>query len=156
MNLLYTLSKAHLGYLHLDRASLRCWISLLESSSPVQTVFALWVRVPMTLLGRQFVMTIPLQVLVSMGGFSIHRNRKVIICLRYDQGIKEWDGTILLIIFYCKLYCWIYFIYVIQEYLFWDSCWMTKVSSTSPYQCLGGLRQYGGLLFQNTPCVSLL
>ena len=33
---------------------------------------------------------------------------------------------------------------------------MTKVSSTNLYQCLGGLSQYGGLLFQNTPCISLL
>ena len=49
VNLLCTLSKAHLGYLHLDWASLGCWISLLKSSSPVQTVSGLWVRAPMTL-----------------------------------------------------------------------------------------------------------
>ena len=72
----------------------------------------------MALLGRQIVMTIPLQVLVSMDVFSIHRNRKEIICLRLDQGIMEWDDTILLIIFFCKLYCWIYIIYMIQEQLF--------------------------------------
>ena len=49
INLLWTLSKVIVGYLHLDRASLRCYISTFKSSSRVQTVFALWVRVPMTL-----------------------------------------------------------------------------------------------------------
>ena len=47
--LLWTLCMAHLGYLHLTKASLRCCISLWKSSGPVQTVLALCVRVPMTL-----------------------------------------------------------------------------------------------------------
>ena len=40
---------AHLGYLHLTRASLRCANSSLRSSGVVHTVLALWVRVPMKL-----------------------------------------------------------------------------------------------------------
>ena len=43
------LSSAHLGYLHYVRALLRCCISLLRSSGPVQTVLALWVSVLVTL-----------------------------------------------------------------------------------------------------------
>ena len=43
------LSKAHLGYLHLVRASLRHCISWLRSSCLVQRVLALCVRVLMTL-----------------------------------------------------------------------------------------------------------
>ena len=48
-NLLCTLSIAYLGYLYLVRASVRCCISLLRSSGPIQTVFALCVRVLITL-----------------------------------------------------------------------------------------------------------
>ena len=48
-NLLCTLSSAHLGYMHLVRAFLRCCISLLRSSGLVWTVFGLWVRVLITL-----------------------------------------------------------------------------------------------------------
>ena len=40
---------AHLGYLHLTKASLRCCNSSLRSSGAVHTVLALWVSVPMTL-----------------------------------------------------------------------------------------------------------
>ena len=47
MNFLSTLSKAHIEYLHLVRALLRCCISLL-SPGLVQTVLALWVRVLIT------------------------------------------------------------------------------------------------------------
>ena len=39
---LSTLSNAQLGYLHLVRDLLRCCISLIRSSGPVQTVLALW------------------------------------------------------------------------------------------------------------------
>ena len=48
-NLLYTLLMAQWGYLHFTKSFLRCCYSLWRSSGPVQTVFALWVSVPMTL-----------------------------------------------------------------------------------------------------------
>ena len=48
MNFLSTLSSAHLGYLHLVRAFLQGYISLLRSSGLVQRVLALWVRVLIT------------------------------------------------------------------------------------------------------------
>ena len=47
--LLCTLLMVQWGYLHLTKAFLRCWSSLWRSSGSVQTVFALWGSVPMTL-----------------------------------------------------------------------------------------------------------
>ena len=49
LSLFSTLSKAHLGYLHLVRAILRCSFSCLSSSGLLHTVWALWKRVLMTL-----------------------------------------------------------------------------------------------------------
>ena len=49
ITLFCTLFMAHLGFLHLTRASLRCCNSSFKSPSVVQTVLALWVSVPMTL-----------------------------------------------------------------------------------------------------------
>ena len=73
--LLWTFCMAHLGYLHLAKASLRCCNSSLKSSGPVQTILALWVRVPMTLyLAERFLMVILLQVLFSMSGHAVHRD----------------------------------------------------------------------------------
>ena len=48
-NLLCTPLMVQWGYLHFIRAFLKCCNSLWRSSSPVQTVVALWVSVPMTL-----------------------------------------------------------------------------------------------------------
>ena len=49
ITLFCTLLMAHLGYLHLTKASLRWGKASSRSSSLVQTVLALWVSVPMTL-----------------------------------------------------------------------------------------------------------
>ena len=49
LSLFSTLSKAHLGCLHLVRAFLRCSFSCLSSSGLLHTVWALWVRVLKTL-----------------------------------------------------------------------------------------------------------
>ena len=49
ITLFCTLFMAHLGYLHLTRASLRCCDCSFKSPGVVQTVLALWVCVPMKL-----------------------------------------------------------------------------------------------------------
>ena len=49
ITLFCTLFMAHLGYLYLTRASLRCCNYSSKSLSVVQKVLALWVSVPMTL-----------------------------------------------------------------------------------------------------------
>ena len=66
-------------------------------------------------LGRKIMMTVPLQVLVSMGMFAIHLYAKGTVCLWLDQGIKERDSPILLISFDHELYTWINTVYVIQK-----------------------------------------
>ena len=134
ISLYCALFMAHLGYLHLTKASLRCCNSLLRSSGVVQTVSALWV----TVSERKIMMIIPLQVLVSMGWFAIHLYAKGTVCLGFDQGIKKRDSPILLITFDSELYTWIYTVYIIQKSCLWACCWMTQVSSTNLYQNLGG------------------
>ena len=58
---------------------------------------------------------IPLQVKVSMGGLAVHSNRKGIVCLRCNWGIKEGNGLISLANFNSKFDCWIYAIDMFQE-----------------------------------------
>ena len=65
-------------------------------------------------------MTIPLQVLVSLGRFVVHFYAKGVVCLRFDQGIKKRDSPILLITFDSELYCWIYTVNMIQKKLLMD------------------------------------
>ena len=147
-NLLSTLSNAHLGYLHLDRAFLRCCISLLRGSGPVQTVFALWVRVPMTLylaarlwwlsdckywsVWVGFLYTEIDKELSASGLTKV--SRKAIVPISWlPSTVNFIAGSIL-------------FMHSRNNYL-WASCWMTKVSSTN-------LNQYQGISFQNTPYTS--
>ena len=70
-----------------------------------------------TVLGREVMMTIPLQVLVSMGWFVIHLYAKGVVWLWFDKGIKKRDSPILLITFNKELYTWIYTVYMIQKML---------------------------------------
>ena len=53
------LCMAHLEYLHLTRASLRCCKSSLKSSRPVQTFCPVGESTYDTILGRKIMMTIP-------------------------------------------------------------------------------------------------
>ena len=62
-------------------------------------------------------MTVPLQVLVSMGRFVIHPYTMGTVCLWFNQGIKKRDSPIVLITFNCELYTWIYTVDVIQQKL---------------------------------------
>ena len=70
-----------------------------------------------TILGRKIMVTIPLQVLVSMCQFAIHLYAKGIVCLWFDQSIKKKDSPILLITFDHDLYTWIYTTNMIQKKL---------------------------------------
>ena len=138
INLLWTLSRAHLGYLHLDRTSLRCCISLLKNSSPVQTVFALWVRVPMTLY-----------LAARLCWLSHCRYWSVWMGFLYTEIDRELSTSSLSKVWRKRMAPFsslpstvnfiagsILFIWSRNNYI-WDSCCMTKVSSTNLYQCLG-------------------
>ena len=105
---------ACLRYLHLTKVSLRCCSSPLRSSGVMHTYT--WGKCTYnTVLGREIMVTILLQVLVSMSGLLVHCNIKRIVCFTLDQCIKKCDSPIILIAFESKLYCRIYAVYVIQK-----------------------------------------
>ena len=70
-----------------------------------------------TVLGRKIMMTILLQVLVSMSWFVKNLYAKGIVCLWFDQGIKKRDSPILLTTFKSELYTFIYTVYMLQKKL---------------------------------------
>ena len=95
ITLFWTLLMAHLGYLHLASASLRCCSSSFRSSGVVQTDLALWVSVPMTLY-----------LAASLWWLSHCKYWSVCVGLQYTlmlrelsasgmtQGIKKWNSPI--------------------------------------------------------------
>ena len=110
---------AHLGYLDLSRASLRCCNSSFRSSGEVHTTLALWVSVPMTLyLADRLMMTIPFKYWSVWMDFVINFYAKVVVCLWFDQGIKKRDSPIFLIIYDSELYSRINTVNMIQKKFF--------------------------------------
>ena len=74
-----------------------------------------------------------------MCGFPVHSYGQRTINLWFNNSVQEGDGTILLIVLYCKPYGRVITVYVLQEaFVYWTSLWMTKVSSTYLHQNLGG------------------
>ena len=71
-----------------------------------------------TICIRWIMVTILLQVLLSMDGFAVNCNREGMVCLQCDQGIREEDSPIVLVAFDCELYFWIYTADMIQKYLY--------------------------------------
>ena len=47
--------------------------------------------------------TVPLWLLVCVGGFPVYSDRQSPISLLFYNGVQEGDGTILLIVLHCKL-----------------------------------------------------
>ena len=73
VNLFCILLMAHLGYLHLTKASLRCCNSSLRGSGVVHAVLVPTGKCTYdTVLGREIMVTIPLQVLVNVSGLLVH------------------------------------------------------------------------------------
>ena len=64
--------------------------------------------------------TVPLQVLVSMSGFSVHSDGQCAISLWFNNGVQEGDGPILLVVLHCKLNGRVNTVYVLKEALFVD------------------------------------
>ena len=64
--------------------------------------------------------TVPLQVLVSMSGFPVHSDGQCTISLWFNNGVQEGDGPFLLVVFHCKLYDRVNTVYVLKEALFVD------------------------------------
>ena len=148
-----------LGYLHLPKPFLRCCISLWKRSGPVQTVFALCERLPMTLT-------------LSVRLWWLSHSKYWLVCmgLWYTVMDKEMSASgltkvsrkgiesILLITFYCKPNCWIYIINRIQEQLFMGLLLEDKSVIYKPRPIPRGCRQTGDLLSKNASftCLPLL
>ena len=151
-SLLWTLFIAHLGCLHLDRSSLRCYYSLLQSSCPIQTILALWIRVLMTLYlaARLWWLSYCKYWSVWVGFLYIEIDKELSSSgftkvSRKGIALFLWLPSTVNIIAVSKLLMWS------RNNCLLASCWMTKVSSTNLNQCLRGWRQYRGPSFQNIP-----
>ena len=147
---------AHLGYLHLTKASLRCCNSS-RSCHVVQTVLALWVSVPMTLYLAEWLwwlspckywsVCVGLQytfILRELSASNLTKvSRKGIAPLSWLPSIVNFiAGSILLI--WSRKSC------------LWTCGWMTQVSSTNLYQSLGGLEADLRAFLPNAPCTGCL
>ena len=64
--------------------------------------------------------TIPLHVMISVCRFPVHSDGKCAISLRFDNGVQEGDGPILLVVLHCKLYGRVNTVDVLKEALFVD------------------------------------
>ena len=62
--------------------------------------------------------TVLLYILICVGRFPIQNDRQSTIKFWFNNGIQEGDGTILLVIFHCKLYGQVNTINVFKEALF--------------------------------------
>ena len=131
-SLLWTLFIAHLGCLHLDRSSLRCYYSLLQSSCPIQTILALWIRVLMTLYlaARLWWLSYCKYWSVWVGFLYIEIDKELSSSgftkvSRKGIALFLWLPSTVNIIAVSKLLMWS------RNNCLLASCWMTKVSSTT-------------------------
>ena len=132
VNLLCILVMAHLGYMHLTKASLRCSNSSLKSPCVGHAILALWVCVPMTLylaerllwlshckywsvwVGFQY--TVTLNKLSALGLTKVSRN-----------GIAPFSWLPLTVNFIAGSILFMWY----RNNCLWACCWMTKVLSTN-------------------------
>ena len=59
--------------------------------------------------------TVPLQVLVSMSGFPVHSDGQCAISLWFKNSVQEGDGPILLVVLHCNLYGRVITVYALKE-----------------------------------------
>ena len=100
--------------------------------------------------------TVPLQILVSMCGFPVYSYGQRTINLWLDSSVQEGDGTILLVVLYCKPYSRVNTVYVLKETLFIGFLVDNKGVIHIPVPELGGWGQYLEHFAPSTPCISWL
>ena len=89
---------AHLGYLHAPSTFSRCWSSCLANSGVELMVWALCVRVLLTLyLEAISCALVPWEVQVSVGGFPIHPYCKTSIFFWFDDSVQKRYGPIFIL-----------------------------------------------------------
>ena len=156
LSLFSTLSKAHVGYLQLVRAFLRCSFSFWSNSGLLHTVEALWERVWMTLnLAERWWWLSHCKYWSVCVGFLYTYGQRT-IDLWFNNSVQEGDGTILLIVLYCKPYGRVNTVYVLQEALFIDFLVDDKGVIHIPVPELGGWGQCLELFALSTPCINWL
>ena len=82
--------------------------------------------------------TVPLQILVSMCGFPVYSYGQRAVSLWFDNSVQEGDGAILLIVLYCKPYGRVNTVNVLKEALFVDFLVNDKGVIHIPAPELGG------------------
>ena len=113
-----TLSKAHLGYLHLVRAFLRWSFSCWSNSGLLHTVEALWKRVWITLnLAERWWWLSHCRYWSVCVGF-LYRVMDRVPSVSGLTSVQEGDGAILLVVLYCEPYSRVNTVDVLQEALF--------------------------------------
>ena len=157
ITLFCTLLMAHLGYLHLTKASLRCCNSSFKSSGVVQTVLALWVSVPMTLYLAERLWWLShckhCSVRVSLWYIFMLRELSASGLTKISRkGIAPFSWLPLTVNFIA----WSTLLIWSRKSCLWACCWMTQVPSQNLNQILGGERQTWVLLSQNAPHIGLL
>ena len=139
LSLFSTLSKAHLGYLHLVRAFLRCSFSCWSNSGLLHTVEALWDRVWITLnLAERWWWLCHCKYWSVCVGFLYTVMDRVpsasgltIVSKKGMDPSSLLSSTVNLIAGSTLLMCW-------RKSCLLASLWMTKVSSTYLCHNLGG------------------
>ena len=82
--------------------------------------------------------TVPLEILVSMCGFPVHSYGQSTISLWFDNSVQEGDGPILLVVLYCEPYSRVNTLNVLKEALFVGFLVDDKVVIHIPVPELGG------------------
>ena len=87
-----------------------------------------------------------------MGGHPVHSDRQIPISLWFYNGVQEGDGTILLVVLYCKLNGKFNTVNVLWEILFVDFLLDDKCFIHIPPPKHGG---WGStkVFTQSTPCI---
>ena len=91
-----------------------------------------------------------------MCGFPVYSYGQRAINLWLDNSVQEGNGTILLVVLYCKPYGRVNTVYVLQETLFIGFLVDNKGVIHIPAPELWGWGQYLELFAPSTPCISWL
>ena len=153
LSLFSTLSKAHLGYLHLVIAFLWWSFSCWSNSGLLHTVEALWERVWITLnLAERWWWLSHCKYWSVMCGFPVHSYGQRTISLWFNNSVHEGDGPILLVVLYCEPYSRVNTVNVLKEALLVGFLVDDTFVIHIPVPVLGGWGQCLELFVLSTPC----
>ena len=91
-----------------------------------------------------------------MCGFPVYSDGQRTFSLWFNNSVQEADGTILLVVLYCKLYSRVNTVYVLKEALFVGFLVDDKGVIYIPAPEPRGWGQYLELFVPSTPCINWL